>query len=581
MFHTVHDINPARLNSIMPILQQMADDPAFLEYRERRFEQDDPPWPYSSRSTTRESTPGPFDQPRGQINLAELLGLPLSSLEIDIIRRRFRLGGYDAVDRYNDEVRLEQERICKASRRRDENYTPLYRGPDLVGTRGLQRLHIMIRHSIKKRWQQLGVWDPEWEVPTSKLGEFGESRGPVHWPWCNSRDKVSLESRAVRRYLQKKAARDENETLMPQPVQADGIAEVPEVDDHESPITSRPWFLWALEVTEEEVRLRRNPERLGTYVPARANVTARWKEKGYWKDSWSNNLPQYFDWRDSPGWKWRHESPSPEPPDPNDMDFTPSEVDALEAIPPPTPSPPVVKPEFDPPPPPGAHPMAFLFWKCRNAPSPESTPQKFMSPTDDGGDHEASRPETVAELTSGKSAAQRLLVEDNVDVAPCAEQSRSSSTRATSSRKQQRPPPTTRHHSTRSNGRTARSAAAPVVEIPSPPPAPKTRQARSAAGGPASSSQLSKPTPNRRSSRIAERKQRAEVVRDPPNEALKAMNKDDVTAKRQMKQHVKGTPTRTTTRRETERTKGKHPPKASSKPQGVAKRKACSRRLNA
>lgn len=42
------------------------------------------------------------------------------------------------------------------------------------------------------------------------------------------------------------------------------------------------------------------------------------------------------------GWKWGHESTSPEPGDLTplntmDMDFTPSEVDALEAIPPPTP----------------------------------------------------------------------------------------------------------------------------------------------------------------------------------------------------------------------------------------------------
>jgi hypothetical protein len=37
------------------------------------------------------------------------------------------------------------------------------------------------------------------------------------------------------------------------------------------------------------------------------------------------------------GWKWRHESPSPEPADPNDMDFSSSEVDALESIPPPAP----------------------------------------------------------------------------------------------------------------------------------------------------------------------------------------------------------------------------------------------------
>jgi hypothetical protein len=41
-------------------------------------------------------------------------------------------------------------------------------------------------------------------------------------------------------------------------------------------------------------------------------------------------------------WKWRYESPSPEPEDltrlnTDGMEYTPSEVDALEAIPPPTP----------------------------------------------------------------------------------------------------------------------------------------------------------------------------------------------------------------------------------------------------
>jgi hypothetical protein len=45
-----------------------------------------------------------------------------------------------------------------------------------------------------------------------------------------------------------------------------------------------------------------------------------------------------------PGWKWRHESPTPEPDDltqlnaMDDIDFTPSEMDAFEAMPPPLPS---------------------------------------------------------------------------------------------------------------------------------------------------------------------------------------------------------------------------------------------------
>ncbi len=75
------------------------------------------------------------------------------------------------------------------------------------------------------------------------------------------------------------------------------------MDDHESLITSRPWFIWALEVAEEEAELWRNPEGPDTFIPARANVTARWKEKGHWKDSWSNNLAggTLEGWRDLAG----------------------------------------------------------------------------------------------------------------------------------------------------------------------------------------------------------------------------------------------------------------------------------------
>lgn len=39
------------------------------------------------------------------------------------------------------------------------------------------------------------------------------------------------------------------------------------------------------------------------------------------------------------GWKWNHESPSLEPEDLRKIEFTPSEIDALEAIPPSTPPP--------------------------------------------------------------------------------------------------------------------------------------------------------------------------------------------------------------------------------------------------
>jgi len=95
----------------------------------------------------------------------------------------------------------------------------------------------MARHSMKKRWQQLGVWNPEWGVLTDEFGGFRNGDGPKSWPWWDSQDRESPESRAIRRYLQKKA--HGNETLTLQPLEADGTADV-QVGDRESPITSRP-----------------------------------------------------------------------------------------------------------------------------------------------------------------------------------------------------------------------------------------------------------------------------------------------------------------------------------------------------
>jgi hypothetical protein len=58
-------------------------------------------------------------------------------------------------------------------------------------------------------------------------------------------------------------------------------------------------------------------------------VAQRWKETGEWSEHEDEK---------SPGWKWKHESPSPEPEkDIDDPQYTPSEVDALDAISPATP----------------------------------------------------------------------------------------------------------------------------------------------------------------------------------------------------------------------------------------------------
>lgn len=113
-------------------------------------------------------------------------------------------------------------------------------------------------------------------------------------------------------------------------------------------IISRPWFQFRLEYEEEHYRVGRLTWQLrhsGTYSPSFPLIIERWKNRGVWKEEWKNDREE----RLCLGWKWRNESPSPEPEDLTplhtlDMEFTPSEVDALEDIPSPapTPSPPPV-----------------------------------------------------------------------------------------------------------------------------------------------------------------------------------------------------------------------------------------------
>ncbi|KIX07198.1 uncharacterized protein Z518_01851 [Rhinocladiella mackenziei CBS 650.93] len=589
MLHSIHDINPARLNAIMPTLQRMEDDPAFLEYRERRFNQDEPP-PYSSHSTTRLPTPDLFPPTADDIDVDELLRKPLSDYEINLIRGRFKR--YHPRDRYDDEVRQEKKRIDDAYSRRDANYIPLYRGPDLIGRPGQQREYIMARHSIKKRWQQLGVWNPEWGVPTDELGGFGNDDGPYSWAWDRkpryikrkfnylpheekmaswpSPDEETPNERAIRLHLSREGRW--SETLKLQSSEAGKLYDV-DADDRESLIMTRPWYVWALEVAEEEVRLNRDPKQslVDVYYPARANVTARWKEKGYWKDSWSKNaLGNWMgDLRDLPGWKWRHESPSPEPPDPNDMEFTPSEIDALEAIRPPTPPSPPRPSSLQP-----RGPTWSKIFGLLPGYDPDPAPPTYAQPTskpyaDGDGDDEGNRPGATAEPIGGESA-QRLR-ENGADMAPCAEQGGLF--------------PSVQHHAdvarpTMTVITASNSVGRPRVEIASPV-ARKTRLGQQASRAPAKPSNISKPTPApRRSPRIAERERRLNGI-GVSSETVKAVDKENLTLPpwKELSPQTKETLTRATKRKK-DRVKERHP-LAPSKPQGVAKRRGRSRRLNA
>lgn len=68
-------------------------------------------------------------------------------------------------------------------------------------------------------------------------------------------------------------------------------------------------------------------ERIFYGLDPEGRVKRTWEERNDWKGGWG----------DQPGWKWSHESPSPELEDLTHIEFTPSEIDALDSVAPPTP----------------------------------------------------------------------------------------------------------------------------------------------------------------------------------------------------------------------------------------------------
>ena len=336
MLRSVYDFNTAHLARATTNLQRLHDDPEVLESSRRRFDHDDPPPAYPSHSTT--EAPSPVVPSRyTEHQKEEIVCRPLTYEELYWFRSSF--SGYKPKNRFNVESSQEYQRIHELYIQRDCQGRRLYRGPDLTGTPGSRRLDVMIRNSIKKRWQKMGIWNPEWGIPgdvrdspRNNIQTWGWRWKPSHkcgtyrkQPWqvqktsWPSPAEETADERAIRQFYEKRG-------FWKQASSYPGT--IGEDRSEETLITSRPWYHWALEVEEEARRLRR----LlgfgdGEHDLAKQNAKSRWKARGDWKDSWE----------DVPGWKWKHESPSPEPEDPNNMEFTPSEIDMLHSIPPPSP----------------------------------------------------------------------------------------------------------------------------------------------------------------------------------------------------------------------------------------------------
>ncbi|KAI0389806.1 hypothetical protein F5Y17DRAFT_469415 [Xylariaceae sp. FL0594] len=303
----------------LPALQHLAANPNRRDSSlNNRFERDDPP-PYesSSESAEEEAMHHPVLAPSREAALAHFGGVlskPLNDTEaISVVSTLNRIGAYSPEFRWRAEAEEEHERLNDFWRssfgrggEANEHVHFLLKGP-----RGYQRRDVIVRRNIRKRWQRLGMWNPDWGIP-GRVNRQPNDDHPIN--------------RAVQ--LRRNAAYRERAPPPPRSHLRDDSS----VSEAESFIISRPWFIFEVEVCEFRARERRIPmQQRGISNPGDDHpVTKCWEERGDWE----------------PTWKWRHESPSPEPEDltplnTDAMDYTPSEVDALEAIPPNSPARPI------------------------------------------------------------------------------------------------------------------------------------------------------------------------------------------------------------------------------------------------
>ncbi|KAK1519479.1 uncharacterized protein CCOS01_11130 [Colletotrichum costaricense] len=307
-----------------PLLEAIAANDALHTHYLKRFESDEPPQYDSDSSSEYDEDDAPPEDPN------TIIERPFD--EDEIKRIASALGPQISPGQlYLSESKREEKRIIENCR-----------GSVFHKPKGIRRIGIVARHNMKKRWGRLGIWNPAWGFAGRNVkpnDNFYEWR----WKWDQDDGEGSVshdhkwEEGLIKRKLliRKKLRRGEYVRIVPQPA----LAQDATASQAESYFTSRPWFMFELEVTEEKQRLSRISFKDQHKLPQTSSigqVIERWKVRGDWRDE--------YDEEGVTSWTWKDESHSPEPEDLTPiqsmddldsldatvMDFTPSELDELE-----------------------------------------------------------------------------------------------------------------------------------------------------------------------------------------------------------------------------------------------------------
>lgn len=330
----------------LPTLRALEANPALLARSHRRFEQDSPP-PYLSSTEEETDDEGGDDVDpetiRARLSEEEQEALlaydqPLDDSELEWAAEYAAglgslAGPYEAGWQVGKEFLELYDEIQQHSLKWNQAPSGTF-----LRRLGSHRFHVLARRIIRRRWEKLGVWNPNWGFATMHETMRGEEvalsadRTPWMWQWQSEplkRDENHPGWRAI--YLRSNMR--SSECVAPPPRTAlDANCSQSQGDAF---ITSRPWFQFHIQIYEESRRMMRLTRRQKYIRQDTRNtynvIRDRWRNAGLWKESWSVRGPEA-----RPGWRWPHERDSPEPEDLDNFvdisaaDFSPCELEEID-----------------------------------------------------------------------------------------------------------------------------------------------------------------------------------------------------------------------------------------------------------
>lgn len=236
------------------------------------------------------------------------VALPLGREELQMMLWMVEINtAYRPGPQYLKEVRQEKHRLYSLIVQSPESKAayPLTRA-------GKLRADVFARFAVRRRWEKLGVWNESWGIPGRRDARANDN--PMNWNWkweesgpasafdCPFPDLPTVHAVNAREGLM---AGQRRLTLTKPP-----LGENPSKSEGRHFITSRPWFVWGVDVAEENARLERISRGVGIYC----SLDPEHRVRSWWTRACLTQLhgvcdPQY-------AWKWGYEKP---PPDSSDI----------------------------------------------------------------------------------------------------------------------------------------------------------------------------------------------------------------------------------------------------------------------